>query len=744
MRFLPVVAVASAATLFNIGAAICGPASATNQADATAGAPLATGTRVNQTDSERVPHPVVYIDSLKTQSSGHAPPTVVYESAGTAPEAAARIPHPVVYDTAVAPPDAHARIPHPVVYLNDTPTLPEAEPAIAPPDAHARIPHPVVYLNDTPTLPEAEPAIAPPNPDLDTSEPELAKPEPIAEPAPVIATPAPKGPSAAAGPMTALIENKAIGSLHDVEWSGVDKIYGGRSFEPAWVSETGLTPQGRKLVTALKKADDWGLDPKQFTTPEIADAQDGATTLDPNTWAELELKLTAAALRYASHARGGRILNPTEQLSSYLDRKPQLKDPAVVLSDLLSAKDPSAVLHALHPRHPQFKKLRQKYLALKTASDEPETVRIPRGALLREGMKHTQVSLLRQRLEIAITQPEDGSAFDPELFDDGVEAAVKAFQKDYGISSDGLVGRGTRKALNDIQGPGPEQLLANMEQWRWMPDDLGDTHIWVNIPEFKVRLVRDGKVVHTERIIAGKYNQQTPVFSDELETLYFHPKWHVPESIKVREIYPSLARGGGYVRRQNLKIAYNGRTINPYNMDWSKRDIRRYHVYQPPGPGNVLGVVKFTFPNKHQVYMHDTPTKHLFKNKLRTYSHGCMRVRDPVRLAELIVEAANGMSQSDVAKIVKGPKQETPVKLGTKIPVHVTYLTAWVDEDGNEQAAKDIYGHEKKVKLALAGRFDRIVVGPDHLAPVKYVPRKQKYTGTTAVQDFFKNLFPGF
>ncbi len=704
MRFFPVGALASAVTLLYAGTALSEPVTST-----TAEAPSAV--------SDRIPHPVVYIDSLKTQGSG-------------------RIPHPVVYDTETTAPDVkvESRVPHPVVYDTATPK----------PETQSHVPPTVVYADDPPVANDAEPVIAPPNPDLDTSEPQVAKPEPVAEPTHRIATPAPREPSAAAGPISALIEEKAIRDLGDVEWAGIAKVYSERSYEPAWISETGLTPQGRKLVSTLENADDWGLEPKHFTTPEIADAEEGSASLEPETWGRLELELTAAALRYASHARGGRIPNPTEQLSSYLDRQPQLKDPAIVLSDLLAAEDPSATLHALHPRHPQFEKLRQKLLALRNASDRPEVVRIPRGALLRNGMKHAHVTLLRKRLEIAEIAPDDNTPFDPEVFDDTVEAAVKAFQKDYGISTDGLVGNGTRTALNDIQGPDPEKLIANMEQWRWMPDDLGETYIWVNIPEFKVRLVRDGEVVHEERIIAGQTNKQTPVFSDALETLYFHPRWNVPDSIKVNEIYPSLARGGSYARRQNLKIAYNGRSIDPYSMDWSNRDIRRYHVFQPPGPGNVLGVVKFTFPNKHQVYMHDTPTKHLFKKRSRTFSHGCMRVRNPVRLAELIVEAANGMSRSDVEKILKGPRKETPVKLETKVPVHVTYLTAWVDEDGNEQTGKDIYGHEKKIELALAGRFDRIAVGPDHLAPVKFVPRKQQFYGTTAVEDFFKNLFPGF
>lgn len=688
-------------------------------------------TQRQQTDpAARIPHPVIYLDSLKTQSTTRIPHPVVYDTTrATPPKATARVPHPVVYDNAVAPPA--------------TETAPTEAPTIEA-KTTPHIPPKVDYENDTSTSPDTEPVVAPPNPDLDTSEPEVAKPTPTEQPTQVIAAPRPKNLSPAASSIETLITTKALGDLQDSDWTGIAKVYASRFHEPVWVAQTGLTPKGRKLVATLNTADDWGLDPKHFTTPDITDAKDGAAALDPETWSEVELKLTAAALRYASHARGGRILDPTKQLSSYLDRKPQLKDPGVVLADLVTAEDPSVVLHALHPSHPQFEKLRQKYLALKSASERPQVVRIPRGKLLRNGMKHAHVALLRKRLEIAEVAPDDGTAFDPELYDDTVEAAVKSFQKDYGISADGLVGNGTRNALNDIEGPNPEQLLANMEQWRWMPDDLGETHVWVNIPEFKVRLIRNGEVVYEERIIAGETNKQTPVFSDTIETLYFHPRWNVPNSIKVNEIYPSLARGGSYARRQNLRIAYNGRSIDPYSMDWSNRDIRRYHVYQPPGPGNVLGVVKFTFPNKHQVYMHDTPTKHLFKKKTRTFSHGCMRVRDPVRLAELIVETANGMTQSDVNDILKGPRKETPVKLDQKIPVHVTYLTAWVDEDGNEHSAKDIYGHEKKIKLALAGRFDRIAVGPDHLAPVKFKPRPQQYYGTTAVEDFFKNLFPGF
>ena len=182
-----------------------------------------------------------------------------------------------------------------------------------------------------------------------------------------------------------------------------------------------------------------------------------------------------------------------------------------------------------------------------------------------------------------------------------------------------------------------ERLLANMEQWRWMPSDLGAFHIWVNIPEQLVRVVRGNEVIHTERVIIGKVNSQTPIFSDEMEQVIFNPLWGVPDSIKTNELLPSLRRGGRVLAKQNLKIQLRGKDVDPTTIDWSRTDIRNFHVFQPPGNGNVLGVVKFWLPNKHAVYLHDTPSKSLFKSAARTFSHGCVRVQDPLRLAEVLL-----------------------------------------------------------------------------------------------------------
>jgi murein L,D-transpeptidase YcbB/YkuD len=233
-------------------------------------------------------------------------------------------------------------------------------------------------------------------------------------------------------------------------------------------------------------------------------------------------------------------------------------------------------------------------------------------------------------------------------------------------------------------------------------------------------VVDKGHAIFTERMIVGKADTQTPVFSDQMDFLVFHPFWGVPDSIKMKEILPGLARGNpGVLAKNNLRIQYRGRDIDPGSVDWSSTDIRNFHVYQPPGGGNVLGQVKFMFPNKHQVYMHDTPTKNLFNSSQRTFSHGCMRVRNPLRFAEVLLERDKGWNGARIASLIKGGQQDNNVKLDSKIPVHITYFTAWVNDDGKLSTYADIYGHEPKIQMGIEGKAHLIVKKKEELSPVR-------------------------
>ncbi|MGI9403727.1 MAG: L,D-transpeptidase family protein [Hyphomicrobium sp.] len=495
----------------------------------------------------------------------------------------------------------------------------------------------------------------------------------------------------------------------------LSEYYAARKYKTVWVDDHGLKPRAKATIAEIENAGDWGLDANAFALPMLEETNAKAL-------ANAESKLALAILKYARHARGGRIMDPAGTLSSYLDRTPQLLKPKDVLVTIASYDQPDAYLRGLHPQHPQFENLRKAYLALREAGPPQKLVKLPKGSTLRPGKKHRHVVLLRKRLGLEVPQV-DGKPGNERFYDEALKEAVLAFKKEKGIEpANGIVNRSVRDALNDVRTVTPEQLLANMEQWRWMPNDLGSLYVWINIPEFTLRIAKNGEIIHTERAITGLVDKQTPVFSENIKMITFRPRWNVPNSIKVRELWPSLARGGRYFQRQGLRLSRNGQVIDPKSVDWSQDDIRRYDVYQPPGSGNALGNVKFAFPNKHLVYMHDTPTKSLFNQTTRTFSHGCMRIRNPQRMAEILLAEDKGWDAVQIYDLITNGPGNNEVEIDRRIPVHVTYFTAWVDEEGETQSARDVYGHEKRIKLALAGKWKQIAKGPNHLAPVRIDP----------------------
>ena len=384
------------------------------------------------------------------------------------------------------------------------------------------------------------------------------------------------------------------------------------------------------------------------------------------------------------------------------------------MTDIAASDAPDDYLRKLNPQSEQFERLRQQYLARRDGAPQ-QTVVIPaKGNKIYPGNSNEDIALVRERLHVPIF---DGK---PELYDDALVEAVKAFQTKRDISpANGIINSKTRRAFNEGKEVSVSTLLANMEEWRWMPQDLGATHVIVNIPEYMVRVINNGQVVHSERVIVGELDKQTPVFSQDLETIYFHPRWNVPESIKVNEIGPAIARG----RRRDMVVMRNGKVIKPGKVNWYKADIRDYDVFQPSGPDNALGLMKFTFPNKHSVYMHDTQSKGLFSENQRTFSHGCVRVKNPQRLAEVLLGIDKDWKPEDVAALLKGDPEENGVPLNHHIPVHIAYFTAQVDADGEVTTEEDVYGHEKRITQALQGKWDSIKKGSDHLAQVEMAQR---------------------
>jgi murein L,D-transpeptidase YcbB/YkuD len=519
-----------------------------------------------------------------------------------------------------------------------------------------------------------------------------------------------------------------------------------------WVMADGFTPRARHALAEIRRAEDWGLSVAAFELPQLASSE-----TRPSALAAAEIKLSLAALEYARHARGGR-LDPS-QVSRSFDQKPTLLDPKAVMAALAATDTPGTYLQGLHPKHPQFERLRQALLKAPAGGSRPDAaaepaIELPNGPTLRPGMEHPHVAFLRQRLEV----PAKAGARD--VYDEALAEAVIAFQRQKGIRpADGVVSSRTRAALNGTGRPAEispasdlQRIIANMERWRWMPEELGKFYVWDNIPEFTARIVKNGRLLHQAKIIVGKPETQTVMFSANMRYVVFGPEWGVPDSIKVKEILPYL-RPGGYgifggfggtdtrvLERHNLRVSYNGRPVDASQVDWSQVDIRRFTFIQPPGTSNVLGAVKFRFPNKHDIYMHDTPQRELFEKPVRAFSHGCMRVQNPGKLAEILLGEDKGWSAEQVRDLMaRGGNNE--ITLSTQIPVHVTYFTAVAGEDGHVKFQADLYGHDRRLIAALAGKPLPLEPAPNANDGLREASQKRGKAYQQTSNDFFQGLF---
>lgn len=489
-------------------------------------------------------------------------------------------------------------------------------------------------------------------------------------------------------------------------------FYQARAFAPVWVDNRGPTRAATLVLAELAKAADYGLDESAFAPVATAAPRTGGVWTNVQA-AAAEFEISTLVLKYANQARGGRIYAPEELLSSYLDRQPDLPDPVAVLNDVSASATPDALLRSYQPQQEQFQFLQAAYQSLRAKQAGSEDIALATdGPLLKEGVRHRNVLVLRKRFELS----ETGEAAD--LFDAALSAAVRAFQKTSGLAADGIVGRRTRQALAGQSEAGQlERLRANLEAWRWMPADLGAEHLFVNIPSFSIQVVKNGSVALTERVITGQTSKQTPVFSKELSTIVLRPQWHLPDSIKIEKLISAQRRGRrledmGYVIRKGR------RTVKSWEIDWATAKLSHYEISQPSGDDNALGDVKFLFPNKHSVYLHDTPSKSLFAASERTFSHGCIRLRNPLSLAQMLLDDDKGVGAFDVKRLVRRGPGSNQIELEHALPIHVAYFTAWADHDGNVTYYKDVYGHERRIKLALAGNWKKINKGRDHLAAI--------------------------
>ncbi|MDB5538327.1 MAG: hypothetical protein JWQ89_54 [Devosia sp.] len=480
-------------------------------------------------------------------------------------------------------------------------------------------------------------------------------------------------------------------------------FYGARHFEPLWLTKAAdgsiaFSPNAEKIIEVFKKSELEGFRPSDYLTPDLDVTAVGN---DPTKLAALETAFSTAAIRYAQDAYGGRIA-PTAVNDSWTITPKRINE-AEMLVKLAESNAPDKILLALSPTQPEFLGLKAALAKFYDGAVMDAAITIPEGKLLKPGMQDERVTLLRQRLDVPEPDiPETaGEAATVDLnYDEPLVAAVKAYQESLGLNGDGVIGPATIAALNGGSATTKEDIVANMERWRWEPNDYGDFQVTVNIPEFRLWIMDKDDVHYTTRVVVGRPQNQTPVFNDEIEHIVVNPYWNVPASIATNEIKPHLMADPGYLDSQNMEMLSGGKVVNAYAIDWSQTNINNFHIRQRPGGGNALGRVKFLFPNEHDVYLHDTPSKSLFSRSFRAYSHGCVRVENPMDFADALLKLEPELSAAKLEAMFGDT--ERWVNLKTHIPVHISYFTLRVDKDGTIRSYGDVYGLNQRLKELLA------------------------------------------
>ncbi len=461
------------------------------------------------------------------------------------------------------------------------------------------------------------------------------------------ASPAPDPQSTAlAAALARLIVRDSANPLGDGDWrsarAAIGAFYAGREFQPVWVGPNGLTRAGRAALARLERASEDGLDLSAVALP-----RDVGASLALNDFAAVETTIAAAVVAYAEQASGSRVA--PSRVSPLVAAAPTVADPGAALAETAAAPDPGARLADFNPPQRGYRDLREELTRLRQSGPAPR--------------RRAALDLSPDVAEAPLVGGGAARAADPD-FDARRGPTGPRRSRAYTASADSaLIAAGVRRRA---------AILANMEMWRWEPRDMGQRRIEVNIPDFSVEVLEGDTVILSARVVVGKPATPTPVFSNVMRYVLLNPSWQVPDSIIRKEILPRLSHF--------TRLGFEVKTV-----------AGRITVRQPPGEGNALGRVAFMFPNDHSVYMHDTPARELFSEDMRALSHGCVRVEEALRLAELVL----GWSESRVSAAIGG--RERTVFLPRPLPIHIEYFTEFVDENGRFQERPDVYGLTRKV-----------------------------------------------
>jgi L,D-transpeptidase YcbB len=489
-------------------------------------------------------------------------------------------------------------------------------------------------------------------------------------------------------------------------------FYESRAYQAAWAGPRKLLDRGQALHATIGRSDEDGLPADRYRHDVASRLLAALETEDRDArladsvavryLADVDVLLTEGFNRYSSDLVTG-TLDPADAGIEW-HIATEVANEEVVLHNVLNGRDPQEIVAFLRPSIPYYERMRTAlahYREVEARGGWPE---VPEGETLKEGERNVAVAVLRERFLRGPSAQEAELArvgqADPDLFDASLKEAVQSFQRRHSIDPDGAVGAATLRELNHTVEEWIAELKLNLDRWRWLPNDLGERFIMVNIAGFELEVVDNGRAVESMNVVAGRLDRQTPVFADSMQYVVVNPYWNVPNGIFEKDVRPKMERDPSYLVNNNMEMV-NGR------------------VRQKPGPKNALGRYKFLFPNEYDIYLHDTPDGHLFSRTSRDFSSGCIRLERPEDFARLMLDMLTdrGAGQLDAALT---NWNERWIKLDRTMPVYLLYFTAWVQEDGTVRFHHDVYGTEDKLRPQVEERLqDRDINARVATAPAR-------------------------
>lgn len=473
----------------------------------------------------------------------------------------------------------------------------------------------------------------------------------------------------------------------------LDSLYYNIAYKSVWFNDSiNLNANANRLLDSLLVANNYGLNPSYYNTAMLQNLKSdlAKTTKRKKKYeiaSRIELLLTNSYMLFGRHLNHG-VLDSIQDITD-LPKKELKLNSIAHFENAINSKDIIQELFDLQPQHNAYKKLQQRLAYhLKNNSLSTDVVKV-------ENFRKDSVKAIQQAKKALVLHKYLDTVASDSLY----TIALKKFQKSHGLKADGLIGKNTAKMLSKSPYRHYQTLVVNLERWRWK-EQLPNDYLLANIAGFNVKMFVDNKVKHRYRTVVGAYKNQTPEIRDSIRSVIAHPYWYVPKKISLNEVLNKARRDSTYFKRNNFElITYKKEPVDYASLDWDeiKSGKFKYLIRQGGGRGNSLGLVKFIFPNKRAIYLHDSPSKYLYARDRRAYSHGCVRVQHALKLADNILSYDNNkMTIDTVNSYIKKGKQKS-IPLRNRLPVLIYYFTAVVDENDNLIVYDDVYNKDKLI-----------------------------------------------